>query len=142
MPEYWELHYEKLYSSIATKLCANLLSNRSKNELFKVHDTIQWLNCVLNCLNMEIKWKLVEKINVQVCSSLKWHPIYKKVTSWDGPYPYAKIIHSYLSSWQDHYLKNLRTKNTMRDLEGMMKWSVIILKHIIIPWCRMVIISI
>ena len=31
------------------------------------------------------KIKLVEKINAQLCSSLKWEPVWKNVTSWSGP---------------------------------------------------------
>ena len=35
----------------------------------------------------ENKIKLVWKINIQLFISLKWVPVYKKVTSWDGPRP-------------------------------------------------------
>ena len=31
---------------------------------------------------------MVEKINIQLCSSLKWDPVYKQLTSWSGPYLY------------------------------------------------------
>ena len=49
-----------------------------------VHNTIQWLNCVMHSLNMEIKWKLVEKSHAQFWSALKWKNVYKKWTSWAG----------------------------------------------------------
>ena len=31
-------------------------------KIFLVQDTVQWLNCVLHDLNMEIKWKFVKKL--------------------------------------------------------------------------------
>ena len=41
-------------NSIATKLCENLINNQ-KNifEIFLVHYTIQWLNCVMHSLNVK-----------------------------------------------------------------------------------------
>ena len=61
----------KVNNLIATKMYANLLNNHWKIRTLLVQDTIQWLNCVVHYLNMKVKWKLVEKINVKLCSSLK-----------------------------------------------------------------------
>ena len=47
-----------------------------------MHDTIKWLNCVVHYLNVKINWKLVDKINAQLCSTLKWERMQKKWTSW------------------------------------------------------------
>ena len=64
---------EKVNNSIATKLCMALLKSR---EIFLkysvVHDTIKWLNCAVRYLNMKTNQKLVEKINAQFWSALKW----------------------------------------------------------------------
>ena len=49
------------------------------------HDTIQWLKCVVHYLNMKMKVKSAEIINLQLCSSLKWEHVYKKGASWAGP---------------------------------------------------------
>ena len=48
-------------------------------------DTIQWLTCVVQYLNMKMKVKLVEIIDLKRFSSLKWDGVWKKGTSWDGP---------------------------------------------------------
>ena len=50
---------------------------------------------------------------------------------------FAKSMHSYLLSWNNCYLKNLKTKSTMRKAEDMLKWPILYLRHIIIMWCRM-----
>ena len=42
-----------------------------KNDFF-AHETIQWLNYVLHYLNMKIKGKWVEIMDLKFCSSLKW----------------------------------------------------------------------
>ena len=64
---------EKANNSIATKLQVNLLNNcGQKLKSFLVHDTIQWLHCIIHYLNMKMKGKSVEIIDLQLCSSLKW----------------------------------------------------------------------
>ena len=55
--------YEKVNNLIATKMCANLLKI-VKNKSIIVHDTIQWINCVVHYWNIKIKWKLAEKVIV------------------------------------------------------------------------------
>ena len=42
-----------------------------KNLIYLVQDTIKWLNCVMYYLNMKMKEKLVEIIDLKLCSSLK-----------------------------------------------------------------------
>ena len=70
-PKYWELSwaieiesciYEKVNTSVATKLCRNLLNNCRNVWTILVHNTIQWLICVVHYLNVKINWKLVDKI--------------------------------------------------------------------------------
>ena len=83
--KYWVLSWaikmefcisEKLNNSIATKLCTNLLNIRgNKIRLFLVHDTIKQLSCVVHYLNVKINWKLAEKMNAQLCSTLKWERV-------------------------------------------------------------------
>ena len=60
-PEYSELSWaikmefcinEKNNNSIATKLCTNSLNNRSIKLNILVRDTIQWLKCVMDYLNI------------------------------------------------------------------------------------------
>ena len=61
----------KVNNSIATKMCANLLNNCKSFELFLVRGIIKCLNYVVHYLNVKINWKLVEKINAELCSALK-----------------------------------------------------------------------
>ena len=94
-PKYWDLSwatkmksciFEKFYNSIATKMCANFAKKLCTfYKLLLVHYTIQWLNCVVHYLNIKINWKLVEKINAQLCSALNESVCRKKWTTWAGP---------------------------------------------------------
>ena len=62
---------EKVNNSIATKLCANLLNKREKDKIFfsARHNSMTKLcHALFKCEN---KLKLVDKINVQLCSALK-----------------------------------------------------------------------
>ena len=59
--------FEKSNCSIAIKLYVNFLNHCNQQLLFFVHDTIQWLNCVVHYLNMKMKGKLVEIIDLQLC---------------------------------------------------------------------------
>ena len=55
---------EKTLSQFSIKL---------QNKIIKLaHDTIQWLKCVLHYLNMKMKEKSVEIIDLKFGSSLKW----------------------------------------------------------------------
>ena len=62
---------KKANNSIATKLQVNLLNICEKIKIFLMYDTIQRLNCVVHYLNMKLKEKLVEIIDLQLCNSLK-----------------------------------------------------------------------
>ena len=44
-------------------------------EIFLVHYTIKLLNFVVRYLNDKIDWKLVDKINAQFWSALKWERV-------------------------------------------------------------------
>ena len=48
------------------------------------HGTIQLLDNVVHHLNMKMKGKSVERIDLRLCSSLKWDGVKKKGTSWSG----------------------------------------------------------
>ena len=47
----------------------------------------QLLSCVVHYLNMKTKGKLVEIIDLQICSTLKLNCVYKKEASWAVPHP-------------------------------------------------------
>ena len=49
----------------------NNITIDKKIELFLVHDTIQWLNCIVHYINVKMNWKLGEKINAKLWSALK-----------------------------------------------------------------------
>ena len=53
----------------------------------------------------------------------------------------SKSMHPYLLSWRVRYLKKLKTKVTMHRTEVLVKWPVSYLKHIIVMWFHMVVIS-
>ena len=90
-PKYWEISWaikielcilKKFNNPIPTKLCANLINNYFIFVLFLVHDTVRWLNCVVHYLSVKIYQKMLEKINAQLFSALKWELVWKKFTSW------------------------------------------------------------
>ena len=62
---------EKANNSIATRLQTNLLNNRNNIFDILVQETIQRLNCVVNYLNMKMKEKKFDRIDLQLFSSLK-----------------------------------------------------------------------
>ena len=63
---------KKANNSIATKLQVNFPNNCEKKlKIFLMHDKIQWLNYVVHYLNMKMKWKSAEIIDLKLCSPLK-----------------------------------------------------------------------
>ena len=55
---------KKVDNSIATKLRVTLLKNFNIFEIFLLHYTIQWINCVVNDLNVKINWNLLHSFEV------------------------------------------------------------------------------
>ena len=53
---------QKVNNSIATKLRVKLINNCTTFLKKIVHDTIQWLNCVMHILNMKINWKCLRTV--------------------------------------------------------------------------------
>ena len=53
---------KKVDNSIATKLRVTLLKNFNFFEIFLLHYTIQWINCVVNDLNVKINWNLLRNL--------------------------------------------------------------------------------
>ena len=54
------------------KNCKSIFYKSEQNNLKQLsHDTIQLLKCVVHYLNMKMKEKSVEIVDLQLCSSLK-----------------------------------------------------------------------
>ena len=52
-----------------------------------------------------------------------------------------RMMHSYLLTRRDNWLKNLKNRVTTCTLEGLVKLQAIFLEYIRIRWCHMIVIS-
>ena len=67
------VHYWKKQENSWRKTCKMIFSGTIKKYIYiYAHDTIQCLENVLHYLNMKMPGILVEIIDLQICSSLKW----------------------------------------------------------------------
>ena len=108
-------------NSIATKLRMSLLKNPRFLNIFSAPHNSMTKLCRVQ-LKYEINWKLVEKINAQFWSALKWERVSKKWMSWAGISLNTKYRISFLNllrKFEDLFNRTLGTWNTtLVDLES------------------------